>query len=394
MNKKYEQLLAEITGLYKQAEERRIQKEKQGEFFNVFNTIGLRTEEVRLHSAMIAELLNPNGMHGLSNSFLQAFLERFGLPSNYVKGAKGKITERDIGRKTKTEGGRIDIIIEDGKHAIIIENKIYAEDQKNQLLRYYNYGKKQFTDGFELVYLTLEGDEPEKKSLGGESIPFKPMSYKKGVVEWLDDCINIADEKPLIKAVVIQYKELIKQITNTDMETKYKNQLIDTMVRPDNAIVMSELLAIEEEWFSQIMDNYIWVPLKEYAASKNMIIKIKEYQGELGAWIYKEEWRYCGISVRTINKRYWTGLFYDISYYETPSRSCRIIKEKRKKLDCFENEPDKDSPYGWEFLLPKDIQNWNSSITKKIVTKDVANKIIQKFDQILNEIEEKNILMV
>ena len=126
MDKIIEKLLFDIRSLYKQAENRRIQRKQRGEIFNVFNTIGLRAEEVRLHSAMIAELLNPNGMHGLSNCFLQVFLERLGLPSDYIKEAKGTITERYIGPKTKTHGGRIDIIIEDGNHAIIIENKIYA----------------------------------------------------------------------------------------------------------------------------------------------------------------------------------------------------------------------------------------------------------------------------
>ena len=62
-----ESLLTEITNLYKLAEKDKQERLKQGGFFNVFNTIGLRTEEVRLHSAFIAELLNPQGAHGLSN---------------------------------------------------------------------------------------------------------------------------------------------------------------------------------------------------------------------------------------------------------------------------------------------------------------------------------------
>jgi len=39
----------------------------------------------------------------------------------------------------KTKGGRIDIYIESNNKYIFIENKIYAEDQENQLLRYRNY---------------------------------------------------------------------------------------------------------------------------------------------------------------------------------------------------------------------------------------------------------------
>lgn len=36
-----------------------------GENFNVFSVLKLDSKEVRMHSAFIGELLNPNGSHGL-----------------------------------------------------------------------------------------------------------------------------------------------------------------------------------------------------------------------------------------------------------------------------------------------------------------------------------------
>lgn len=388
-----ESLLSEIINLYKLAEKDKQERIKQGEFFNVFNTIGLRTEEVRLHSAFIAELLNPQGSHGLSNLFLQAFLRKMELPCDYVTEAKGIIKERYIGRKTKTEGGRIDIIIEDGNHAVIIENKIYAEDQENQLLRYYNYGRKQFPKDFKLVYLTLERVEPDEKSLGKKDFIVNLMSYKHDIVEWLEECVVIAQKKPLAQTVIMQYKELVKQITNTDMDTSYKEQLLETMVKPDNAIAMGEILSIEEDWFSRIMDIYIWKPLKEYAESKNMEIgKDVDYGKETGIWIYKKEWKYYGIFVWTDSKRFWNDMYFCVSYYNKPNRSNLLIKKDYQKLDCLEEDTKIGCPYGWEYLR-ENIRNWDSSITKEIVTKEVANHIIEKFDIILNEIEEKQIKM-
>ena len=388
---KIERLLSKITNLYKLAEKDKREKIKQGDFFNVFNTIGLRVEEVRLHSAFIAELLNPQGSHGLSDLFLQAFLKQMGLPCNYVTEAKGIIKERYIGRKTKTEGGRIDIIIEDGNHAIIIENKIYAEDQENQLLRYYNYGKKQFPKGFELVYLTLDGVEPNEKSLGKKDFIFNPISYKDDIVEWLEECIVIAQKKPLAQAVIIQYRELVKQITNTDMDTNYKEQLLKTMVKPDNAIAMGELLAVEEDWFLQIMEIYVWKPLREYAESKNMYIgKDVDSGEETGLWIYKKEWKYYAIFIWTDSKRFWNDMYFCISYYNKPNRSNLLTKKDYKKLDCLKEEAETGCPYGWEYL-PDNIRNWGYPITKEIVSKEVVNCIIEKFDMILNEIEEKKI---
>ena len=131
-------MLSDIRERYLIAQEIEDRRRGQGEFFNVFNIIGMRVDEVRLHSAMLAELLSPNGYHGLGTLFLRAFLDVIGVESSFIDYSYCNLDciERYIGAKTETDGGRIDIIIEDGNHAIIIENKIYAPDQENQLLRY------------------------------------------------------------------------------------------------------------------------------------------------------------------------------------------------------------------------------------------------------------------
>lgn len=148
ITKVLQNLLSEVTKFHTESKSKENERWERGESFNIFNTIGLWSEEVRLHSALIGELLNPNGSHGASSLFLKAFLEVMGIEEGYLdyESCSPKILERVIGSVTEKEGGRIDIIIEDGKHAVIIENKIYAPDQKNQLLRYYNYGKMRNPD--------------------------------------------------------------------------------------------------------------------------------------------------------------------------------------------------------------------------------------------------------
>jgi len=47
--------------------------EAKGEVFNIYEILDLRTKEVRTHSSFIAELLNPQGMHLLGDSFLKVF---------------------------------------------------------------------------------------------------------------------------------------------------------------------------------------------------------------------------------------------------------------------------------------------------------------------------------
>ena len=60
----------------------------------------------------------------------------------------------------KTKGGRIDIVIKLKETVIVIENKIYAPDQDNQLIRYKN--EYPFS---KLYYLTLDGHFPHDKSI-------------------------------------------------------------------------------------------------------------------------------------------------------------------------------------------------------------------------------------
>ena len=52
-----------------------IRKEK-GENYNLFQVINMTNDETRVHSALIADLLNPHGHHQMDNVFLQSFINR------------------------------------------------------------------------------------------------------------------------------------------------------------------------------------------------------------------------------------------------------------------------------------------------------------------------------
>lgn len=387
-------MLSEIYKLYiaaKQTENKRIE---QGETFNIFNILGLRSEEVRLHSALIAELLNPKGRHGCASLFLKSFLKTIEVDNDYINFEKcsSNIKERVIGPKTENEGGRVDIIIEDGNHAIIIENKIYAKDQEKQMFRYYNYGKKNFSKGFKLVYLTLEGHEPEAFSLGKRDYEYKLISYENDIINWLKDCYEIAKGRVLTQSIITQYCELIKQLTYKDMDTQYKEQLKAVTLAPENVLAVGEILKIQEEWVNGLYEEYIWKPIKEFAISKGMNFNNACTYGQSGAWIYKNEWKYYAIFVWTDSNKYWNNMHVGVSWYEQPNRNTTIYKKNYVRLNCLDNEPKSDWPYGWEYLRV-DIRDWGYYITEKIVRGEVFDYIKKKFEEILLEIEERKLPM-
>ena len=387
LSEQLSKMFSDIKEFYKVAKDVENKRREQGEFFNVFGVIGLRTDEVRLHSALLAELLYPRGEHGVGNLFLKAFLEIIGIEEGYIdyNRCSSNLKERYIGTKTASEGGRIDIIIEDGNHALIIENKIYAADQENQLLRYYNYGRKKFPDGFKLLYLTLEGCEPDECSLGGYDFDKQIISYKDEIVKWLEKCSELAKGKENAQIIINQYCCLIKELTQQDMDKKYLEQLKAITLAPENLIAVGEILKMSDEWFEEVRKRFIWQPIMDFAKHRGM-----EY-GENGdsAWIYKPEWKYYGIFIESDRSGYYVG----ISYYNEPNRANRLYIKDQKVLSCLREKPSPEIkiwPYGWEYLK---YRIWNYNIVGEIIGGDVFAEIKRKFEDILTEIEERCLRM-
>ena len=223
-------LLSQVQKAYKNMIVRESSFIREGNRFNVFNVIGLWSEEVRLHSAMIRELLDPSGSHGCSDIFLRLFFEKvYNIPIPEGRSLSKAIVEAEyyisqISEDGK-EGGRIDILVSVPKElnlkSLVIENKIYAADQRNQLLRYYNFGKKELDNRFILTYLTLDGNQPSNSSIGDENnIEPVCISYRNHIMTWLHSCAQVGFDKPKVRETIIQYIDLLQQITEYSMKEK------------------------------------------------------------------------------------------------------------------------------------------------------------------------------
>ena len=201
-----------------------------GENFNVFRTLKLESSEVQMHSAFLAEFLNPQGTHGQSDLYLRLFLEQFKeweklKASNFdTKSASAKVEEY-IGSidADYTKGGRIDILLTDqNDNHIIIENKIYAKDQKNQLVRYH-----EFDDKAPIFYLNLDETEPTDWSTGGQldKNQYLVISYRTDIVQWLEKCRKESVSLPIIRETIAQYTNLLRYLTNQTTGDKMKKEI-------------------------------------------------------------------------------------------------------------------------------------------------------------------------
>ncbi|EAK0810922.1 hypothetical protein A0Y63_00785 [Campylobacter lari] len=200
---------------------------------NIFEALGVEYKE-NYHSKFIAYLFDPHGDH-YQEFFANEFLKKLG---RYTKTGKFKnLTAHDIER-VETEAcvkdnRRIDILISlKDKRYIIIENKLYAKDQPNQLKDYIKYirEKGKNIDDFHENILTIylhknEEAEPSKYSLGtrngfkiNDDLIYdgydKKMSYYlkldyKWIKEWINACIGVCENK----------------VKNNEIDKKFKNDM-------------------------------------------------------------------------------------------------------------------------------------------------------------------------
>ena len=109
---------------------------KQGEKFNIFYIQGTASDEVRV-CRLIRELLDPKGSHGQGAFFLKRFMktvlqDKEDFSDDDYKNAQ---VDREL---IINDARRIDIVIQIKNRLFPMEVKIYADDQENQCIDYYN----------------------------------------------------------------------------------------------------------------------------------------------------------------------------------------------------------------------------------------------------------------
>ncbi len=81
------------------------------EIFNIFSVLRIESDEVTTHSRFIAELLNPKGVHGLENQFLELFIKTLGIKTKLDTNNCTVSVEAYQGKVTETTDGSIDILV-------------------------------------------------------------------------------------------------------------------------------------------------------------------------------------------------------------------------------------------------------------------------------------------
>lgn len=175
--------------------------------FNLFSM--LLPDEVRL-SNMIARLLYPSESHGQGRKFLDAFLDILDSanPSDPIAKIKEawkrpkniKVELEQTTGMIEASQRRMDILISGESHGLMIENKPWAMDQKDQLTHYHEELSRRFSGRHAMIYLSGDGTPPSEDSLTKKDFndlvnkgELLVIAYRPHLTNWLLRCLEIAE---------------------------------------------------------------------------------------------------------------------------------------------------------------------------------------------------------
>jgi len=143
-------------------EKQQKQKQRGLNDYNLLTTVLNEHDEVRLHSRVIGSLLDVDGLHYQNEIFLEKFFEVLQINEFGYDMTQSRVM---------IEYQNIDLYLTDGTKHIIIENKIYAGDQNDQIKRYCSIIRNENNDleynDLLVIYLSIDRAQPSEYSLGG-----------------------------------------------------------------------------------------------------------------------------------------------------------------------------------------------------------------------------------
>ncbi len=228
--------------------------------FNLFRLLGRERDEIHTHSALMAELLSPEGSHGQGKIFLEKFLLEVGERQDLDWLAKPpEADDWTVNTEEWFNDGRLDIVVRSGVTPLllVIENKIYAADAEDQLQRYERWMGRQpgHADQKILIYLTLDG----KPCAGTQPANYCRLSYRDNIVQWL----TRSQERVRAGAVAVrdvceQYLKTIAMLCGgTDMNTSEDTSQVDAFLRePDNYRFAGEVHERLEKLIDELIKEF------------------------------------------------------------------------------------------------------------------------------------------
>lgn len=375
-------LLGDLNLVLQESRVKDSESYSKGEKFNIFRVCGVDHYETT-HSAILAEFLNPKGGHGQETKYLHLFLNMLkekGLPFTFSENDVSVYTEYPI------DDGRLDILLRNSEsQVIVIENKIYACEQNEQLTRYCKWAKansKGHRD-YAIIYLTLYGKESETADE-----KYIRISYSNNILDWMLECAKESFDYPLVRETFKQYANHLKMLTNNTMDKESKEKFIDLLLQ--NYDVASEIMNRKDDFVDEAVRKHLLPDLKKHIAER-FELKMSDEKGFLSKCqdkdivFRKDDWKAFEICFGAGRKN-WRWLYIGVKKQNPKSL------DSIEKLNCLSKSDDLWCG-GWKYLK---VDHIDADTVPQIISKDqnlsaLAQEIRGIIEAIIKEKETKKI---
>ncbi len=243
-----------------------ILRNKKGYDFNIFTLLDLERQEYNIHEKMIYNILIFPYDKRLSAIFIKKFMEVMKMPASYIE------SEWYVEKEYATvDYGRMDLLFKSkeeskaNRKCVVIELKIDAQDQEEQLSRYDKYVKEKLgIQDYQIIYITLDGHEASEQSIGtaDKSRIKDKISYYEYIKKWLDECIEICKEESIDDSFIKQYSQLIEKLHGDDeMDKKIENIII----HKDELLAAMEIASALPRVKSKVIKSFMKHLKEEFA---------------------------------------------------------------------------------------------------------------------------------
>lgn len=370
---------------------KKYKNENESDGINIFKVLFKGHEEVELHSRFISFLLSTQ------KEFLNIFIDMLKAKDPKLNfDIEGSVVRPNVANKTEYEEIDILIVNEEKGQAIIIENKIHANDSidesasevyKGQLDRYFNTIVKQKDKNGNLCKYKCDKDKtfvfylslykkPSKetyrhlKSIGKFDPENHCIGYHDFIQDWLKKCILIEKDESL-KGIIEKYKKFIAKMTN---DNKLALEFTDFIAENDNW---------ESAW--RYHDNFKhvkWHTIHRFFSE----LKIK-FDGSVD--VFPSENDIANVAHKGIAKDL-------IINFHINDNELYICFDKKKKFSIRNN-----SDKRWDYFIKEEINNINfcdfsnketfaliNAQKRKEIIDEMYDEVKNKYDKLSKRIEK------
>lgn len=325
---------------------------------NIFRVLEIQRREVYL-CRVLAKLIDPTA-HDKGAAFLKLFFSQvLKLPATIYECQKAAVhTEYVI------DGNRrIDIYIQSEKYNIPIEAKVYAGDQKAQLLDYSHYA-----ENAQVYYLTMDGHLPSEYSIANEEEDggrlqeqdYCCISFLQHILSWIDACLPLCEDSSSTETILRQLRDILVE-NSTEQRGKMPMDIANELINnSENFKSATAIAAGLQEAKIQKMQQFLTAIAKKFekygaiAADEKIIATY--YNQKSSTW--------PGVVIPlSVNGNQDFALRIEIDYrlYYGVCNYCNDAAPYFNDHTCLDESNASKRDFVSKYLMPKGTRNLNSS---------------------------------